>query len=428
MKTYFSNPYNTEEILADGGLKVLNRMTGLSYKFGSAAANIYRYIKEHNLCSTDEVVRQFEECSKEEIESIFHYFHSKRLILTEDATDLACITKKDTPLFGLSDYLKKGNLAFLGIPFGAGNPLPNSCANFPDYLRVQLRSQHLNFKQSFFQSNSISQAHFDYQEDSNLNQLAQQYICDLGNIFLHFSESKALIYERIELLSRQLANQSIPFFIGGDHSITYSLVKGIASIHSPLCLVQLDAHSDTYRSNYDRLTHLSSSHHHGNFVNRCVELEGVNRVLQLGLRGQSNYSLGRIHPKQRLIVCRALKAMIQRDRLHFDIPNEGKIYITIDIDVLDPSIAPATTTPEKEGLNLEELLIILRHFMDHYGDRIVGFDLVEVSAHLDSVDKATTKSVTEVLIQIIQRFCSQKDKQDGTAVSTLQELSARQEG
>ena len=424
MKTYFSNPYNTEEVLTDGGLKVLNRMTGLSYKFESAAANIYRYIKEHAQCSIQEVCVQFEEFTAEDIENIVHYFHRKRIILTENTADLACITKKDTPLFGLSDHLKKEGLAFLGIPFGAGNPLPNSCANFPDYLRVQLRSQHLSFKQSFFQSNSISRAHFDYQEEHNLNRLAQQYVCDLGNIFLHFSENKQLIYERIELLSRQLANQAIPFFVGGDHSITYNLVKGVASIHSPLCFVQLDAHSDTYRSNYDRLTHLSSSHHHGNFVNRCLELEGVNRVLQLGLRGQSNFSLGHIHPKQRLISCRVLKAMIQRGCLHFDLPSEGKLYISIDIDVLDPSIASATTTPEKEGLNLEELLIILRYFMDHYGDRIVGFDLVEVSAHLDT-DKMTTKSVTEILIQIIQRFCSQKDKENERAISTLQEVSTR---
>jgi agmatinase len=171
--------------------------------------------------------------------------------------------------------------------------------------------------------------------------------------------------------------------LGGDHSVSLPLLRAAAQHHGPLGLVQLDAHTDTWDSYFgSRLTH-------GTMFRRAVE-EGVldpHRAVQIGLRGSlygeddenENEALGfRTFPAREFAVDGVKRAL--------DLVSaaaSGDVYLTVDIDVLDPAFAPGTGTPEIGGLTTRELLELLRGIAAILGPRLVAGDVVEVSPPYD---------------------------------------------
>lgn len=165
------------------------------------------------------------------------------------------------------------------------------------------------------------------------------------------------------------------FSLGGDHFITYPLLKAHAAVHGPLALVQFDAHQDTWLDHGGRISH-------GTFVRRAVS-EGLieaRRSIQIGVRTEAPDDCGieiltaadidQLGPS-------GIAARI-RERV-----SEDKAYLTFDIDCLDPAFAPGTGTPVAGGLSSREALAILRGLgsVD-----FVGGDVVEVAPAYDHAD------------------------------------------
>jgi agmatinase len=168
--------------------------------------------------------------------------------------------------------------------------------------------------------------------------------------------------------------------IGGDHSVSLPLIRAAARHHGPLGLIQLDAHTDTWDSYFgSKLTH-------GTMFRRGVE-EGVidpRRSVQIGLRGSlysagdedENHGLGfRTVPAREFTVERAVALVGEAAA--------GAVYVTVDIDVLDPAFAPGTGTPEIGGLTTRELVAVLAGIAATAGPRLVAADVVEVSPPYD---------------------------------------------
>jgi agmatinase len=185
----------------------------------------------------------------------------------------------------------------------------------------------------------------------------------------------------IEASARELTEKGASVIgVGGDHSVSLPLLRAAAAQHGPVGLVQLDAHTDTWDQYFgSKLTH-------GTMFRRAIE-EGIldpHRSVQIGLRGSlyastddgENESLGfRTMPARDFDA----EAAIQ---LVADVAT-GPVYLTVDIDVLDPAFAPGTGTPEVGGLSTRELLVLLRGFDGAIGSRLVGADVVEVSPPYD---------------------------------------------
>lgn len=171
--------------------------------------------------------------------------------------------------------------------------------------------------------------------------------------------------------------------IGGDHSVSLPLIRAAARHHGPVGLIQLDAHTDTWDS------YFGSSLTHGTMFRRGLE-EGVidpHRSVQIGLRG-SLYSDGDEAENHAL----GFRTLPARDfgadgvASALDLVGQvatGPVYITVDIDVLDPAFAPGTGTPEIGGLTTRELLGILRGLATQTAGRLVSADVVEVSPPYD---------------------------------------------
>lgn len=180
-----------------------------------------------------------------------------------------------------------------------------------------------------------------------------------------------------ETVGQVLAAGAIPFILGGDHSITEPNVRACAKVHGPVGLVHFDTHADTGKTVFG--VELS----HGTIMRRLVEDGHVDprRYAQIGLRGywpgeeefawQAERGITSLfmHEVRDL----GIKEVVGRT---IDAVGKGPVFLTVDIDVLDPAFAPGTGTPEPGGMTTAELLWAVREVAGKV--EVVGADLVEV--------------------------------------------------
>jgi len=204
---------------------------------------------------------------------------------------------------------------------------------------------------------------------------------------------------------------ALPIVLGGDHGIAEPDIRACAARHGSLGLVHFDAHTDTGRAVFG--TALS----HGTPMRRLVEQGHVDprRYAQLGLRGywpgeeefawqaeQGIVSLF-VHDLRELGIERAVERAI-------DVAGEGPVYLSVDVDVLDPAFAPGTGTPEPGGLSSAELLWACRELARRLD--LVGAELVEVIptavGSADVTALAADRTVREILTGIALRRVSER--------------------
>jgi len=197
-------------------------------------------------------------------------------------TELKKITYKlklqNDPIFGFDSYKEeeaKRNIVFIGVSFGSGNYTSNETRKFPEFFRKMCKNQKLIFNNNFNQLNSKFLSSFPQYCQTNLKtNLSNNFVKDAGNIYIHKYETRKSIYEKIELISSKFfKNKDVPFFIGGDHSITYPIIKSACQSYKKICVIHFDAHTDTYNSISNEILENNQLHHHGNFVNKILKLD-----------------------------------------------------------------------------------------------------------------------------------------------------------
>ncbi len=296
-------------------------------------------------------------------------------------------------LFNLLDYKKEAKIVFMGVPFGGGNYTSDETKTFPNALRNISKKNNINFKGSNF--NAIGITKEDDIEKLNLL-FRNNELSDGGDIFIHKHETIPDIYDKITFFSKKIIKeQQLPFFIGGDHSVTYSILKGInEQLSTPFSVLHFDAHTDVYTSEYDAILRLNEGYHHGNFVKKALQLQNLERYHQYGIRGLSNLRTAK-NEKLEITYASHIKNNLENIK---KLDPTKKYYITFDIDVLDPSIAPGTATPEPNGLLLQELYNLFDYLLK--GINIIGFDLVEVNPKKD-VGEITQSLAIQLLIKLL---------------------------
>jgi agmatinase len=171
--------------------------------------------------------------------------------------------------------------------------------------------------------------------------------------------------------------------LGGDHSVTYPLLKAHAARHGKLALVQFDAHQDTWVDEPDRISH-------GTFVARAVHegLIDAASSVQVGIRTQAPDDHGIAMITANDIDATGVRGAIARIKERV---GSAAAYLTFDIDCLDPAFAPGTGTPVAGGLTSREALAILRGLgsVD-----FVGGDVVEVAPPYDHADISALAGAT----------------------------------
>ncbi|MCO5145508.1 MAG: agmatinase [Aquamicrobium sp.] len=200
-------------------------------------------------------------------------------------------------------------------------------------------------------------------------------VVDYGDCLLDYgnhSKTPAAIEKQA---ARILKDAGFLLSLGGDHFVTWPLLKAHAAIHGPLALVQFDAHQDTWFDDDRRIDH-------GSFVARAVRagLIDPGRSIQIGIRTHAPEDCG-----IKILYGHEIEEMRAADIAYAIHERTGgrKTYVTFDIDCLDPAFAPGTGTPVAGGPSSAKILSVLRQLG---GLDIVGADVVEVAPAYDHAD------------------------------------------
>lgn len=217
---------------------------------------------------------------------------------------------------------------------------------------------------------------------------ARVSVVDGGNVAasaFHPDQSRELIQMRVAEVARSGA---APLIIGGDHSITLPCLRAIAAVRGPVALVHVDAHADTS----DART-WGNAYHHGTPIRHALDegLVAPGQLYQIGLRtpwatldearwakerGARVFDMDAVSKRGIPDVMREIRQRV----------GDLGVYISFDVDAIDPAFAPGTGTPVPGGLTSREALQLVRELA---GSQVVGMDVVEVCPMLDHADQTS---------------------------------------
>jgi agmatinase len=208
---------------------------------------------------------------------------------------------------------------------------------------------------------------------------------DGGNVLFPPFHRPAMRQAVTDMIGDVIAAGATPFVVGGDHSITAPILRALAAAHGPLAVLHLDAHLDTSGPET-----WGDDHHHGTPMRHAL-VEGwiaPGALASIGIRGpwgsDADLTLSRRYdtlvasPDD--VATRGIAKLSGELRERF---GSRPLYVTIDVDGLDPAYAPGTGTPVPGGLTTREALSIVRGVA---GANIVGMDVVEIAPALDHAD------------------------------------------
>lgn len=222
-------------------------------------------------------------------------------------------------------------------------------------------------------------------------------VADIGDIPLRSRYRLEQCHEDIERYVASIVGADVvPLSVGGDHSITHPILKSVSNKHGPVGLIHIDAHCDT-GGPYD-----DTKFHHGGPFRNAVLAGALDptRTIQIGIRGAAEYlwefsydaGMTVIHAEE--VFKLGIPAIIQRAK---SIVGDGPIYISFDVDSLDPSFAPGTGTPEIGGLTTRQALDLLQGLK---GLNVIGGDVVEVAPEYDATHN-TAHVGAQMLFEIL---------------------------
>ena len=296
------------------------------------------------------------------------------------------------------------DFGILGVPTDAAAGMRPGCRQAPRAIRDA--SARFGFL-----GRRASPGYYDVNQDRYRLEGARLADCGDADVIFYDVERNVRI---IESSVRQiLARSAMPVVIGGDHSISYPVIRAFDQM-DPLTIVLFDAHLD-YRDEVLGLKLTNNSP-----FRRAQELPFVHQIITIGVRGVKSTDLELRESRDRgnLVITnydvfdQGVATIL--DRLPATL---GNYYVSIDIDALDPATAPGTESPEAEGLSYTHVKRILQGLAPR--GRMVGLDLVEVNPYLDHAE-LTQHMAAQLLIESMATAWSSRQTAVGHAGPTAQ--------
>ncbi|NOI79852.1 agmatinase [Vibrio tubiashii] len=221
-------------------------------------------------------------------------------------------------------------------------------------------------------------------------------VIDAGDLVFDCGDAEDFTYRLEAATSEILKSGKTMLALGGDHFITLPILRAYAKHHGEMALIHFDAHTDTYDN--------GSAYDHGTMFYHAPNegLISAKHSVQIGIRteyDQNDHGFNVINAMEANDL--SAEAIVARIR---DIIGDKPVYVTFDIDCLDPAFAPGTGTPVCGGLNSDKVLKILRGLA---GVNIVGMDVVEVSPPYDHSDLTALAGAT-VALELMYAWASNR--------------------
>lgn len=212
-------------------------------------------------------------------------------------------------------------------------------------------------------------------------------IFDGGEIELPFGNSEGALALIEDFSTKVVEDGKIPAMIGGEHLVTLGAFKGVFKKYPDVHVIHFDAHADL------REDYLGQKLSHATVIHRVWDLVGDNKIFQFGIRSgeKEEFLWAKDHVYTNKFNCDTLDYALERVK-------DKPVYVTIDLDVLDPSVFPGAGTPEPGGIQFNELL---NSILKLRGLNIVGFDINELSPQYDQTGASTAvacKVLREMLL------------------------------
>ena len=250
------------------------------------------------------------------------------------------------PLNEHPDY----KMAILGVPFDEKSSYLRGAAGGPRAIRQA----------------STGKCYNEYTE-LGVNLAEETVLVDLGDVDTSGDADKSFALTE-KAVAGILNKGAVPVVLGGDHSITYPIIKAFAKKFKPLDILHFDAHPDLYEDLYgDRLSHACP-------FARIMEDGLAQNLVQVGIRAAT--------PDQKAKALKHGVRMIEMKEIHDPVflKFTNPLYISFDLDALDPAFAPGVSNHEPGGLSTRQAIQIIQALKA----RIVGFDIVELNASRDA--------------------------------------------
>ena len=194
-------------------------------------------------------------------------------------------------------------------------------------------------------------------------------ICDVGDLTFPLGNTAKTMDVIKEFTQGVVADNKIPLMIGGEHLVSYPAIEAVYEKYNDLRLLHFDAHTDLRETFFDeRLSHAT-------VIKRAWDFLGDGKIYQYGIRSgdKEEFEWAKEHTKLTKFTYEGLDEAIEEI-------GDKPVYITIDLDILDPSVMAGTGTPEPGGISFNDMMDIILKIKKL---NIVGADVVELSPHYD---------------------------------------------
>ena len=264
------------------------------------------------------------------------------------------------------DEVSRADVAILGVPFDSGVSYRPGARFGPGHIR------------------NSSKLLRPYHPAQDVHPFGDQQVADAGDVAVNPFDLTEAVQQIDVAVSTVRADGASLLTLGGDHTIALPILRSLYRDHGPIAVLHFDAHLDTWD------TYFGAPYTHGTPFRRASEegLLDLERCQHMGIRGplyaatdlEDDAALGFQIVRADDYEVDGVRGAVDRMRRRL---GDGPVYVSIDIDVLDPAHAPGTGTPEAGGLTSRELLHTLRGLT---GLNVVGADIVEVAPAYDHAE------------------------------------------
>ncbi|WP_419768809.1 agmatinase [Arcobacter sp.] len=225
--------------------------------------------------------------------------------------------------------------------------------------------------------------------DSDLEDLK---LFDYGDLELPFGDKKNALRMIQEHVQEIIDANKIPIMIGGEHLVSLAPVKALSKKYDDLNIIHFDAHTDL------REDYLGEALSHATVIRRIYDQVGDGKVNQFCIRSglKEEFEWAKKHTHLEKFTFNTLPSCVKRLK-------DKPVYITIDLDVLDPSVMPGTGTPEPGGIDFHDMMNIIKELSKL--NNVVGMDIVELSPKYDASGISTAvacKTLRELVLATVK--------------------------
>lgn len=269
------------------------------------------------------------------------------------------------------DAFAPGSVAVVGIPFDEFSSFLHGPAKAPPIIRQTLH----NGASNLFAENGV-----------NLD--GHPLFFDLGDLTLPGGEDAIATID--DEIGRLVTQKARVLALGGDHAVTYPVVRALTDTYENLTILHLDAHPDIYE------TYAGSRFSHACPFARIMETGRVKQLIQVGIRGMNDAQRRQVEKFN--VTCIEMKDFRSKNPIQL----KGPVYLSLDMDVLDPAYAPGVSHHEPGGMSTRKVLRLIQSI----NSPIVGADIVEFNPDRD-VNGMTAAVAAKFLKEIAAMMIAQ---------------------